>query len=319
MARTAFIPAALTKKPFSLEEARRHGLTPSSLRGRVWRRLGAELYCWQGLRQDPWLHLSALHRMLPAETVFAGASAAWMLGLDLVPTDPVEIIVPFDSSLRSRAGVTVRRCDLSASDVATIRGLRATALNRTLRDLCLRLPAVDALIAIDMAVHLGLTDAKDLRKHADAANGGAGAQRLRSLAAHAAAAESPMETRLRWLLIQAGLPCPEVQTNLRDHHQRFLGRADLYYADARLILEYDGANHRDRLVDDNRRQNLLINAGYRLLRFTATDIHQRPEVVVAQVRSALNLDSNRTPGAKRAETEGRMRTAGAKRAKFWWR
>jgi len=118
------------------------------------------------------------------------------------------------------------------------------------------------------------------------------------------------------LLIQAGLPCPEVQTNLRDRWRRFLGRADLYYADARLILEYDGANHRDRLADDNRRQNLLINAGYRILRFTATDIHQRPDVVVAQVRDALNVEPIRTPGAKRSETEGLMRSAGAKRAEF---
>jgi very-short-patch-repair endonuclease len=257
--------------------------------------------------------------MLPAETVFAGATAAYMFGLDLTPTDPVEIIVPFDSSLRSRAGVTVRRCDLAASEIATVRGLRATALNRTLRDLCLRLPAVDALIAVDMALHLGLTDANQLRRHADTAEGRVGVKRLRSIALHAAAAESPMETRLRWLLIQAGLPCPEVQTNLRDHQQRFLGRADLYYADARLVLEYDGANHRDRLVDDNRRQNLLINAGFRLLRFTATDIHQRPEVVAAQVRSALNVDSKRPAGAKRAESQGLMRTAGAKRAKSWWR
>ena len=242
-----------------------------------------------------------------------------MFGLDLDPVEPVEIIVPLDSSIRSRAGVGVRRCELSARDVTTIRGLRVTEVNRTLRDLCLRLPAVDALIAIDMAVHLGLTDAKDLRKHADAASGGAGAQRLRSLASHAAAAESPMETRLRWLLIQAGLPCPEVQTNLRDRCQRFLGRADLYYAAARLILEYDGANHRDRLVDDNRRQNLLINAGFRILRFTATDIHQRPEVLVAQVQSALHLEPKRTSGAKRAKSEGLIGAAGAKRAEFGWR
>jgi very-short-patch-repair endonuclease len=110
-----------------------------------------------------------------------------------------------------------------------------------------------------------------------------------------------------------------VQTNLRDPWQRFLGRADLYYAAARLILEYDGANHRDRLVDDNRRQNLLLNAGFRVLRFTAADIHQHPEVVVAQVRSALNLEPKRTSGAKRAESEGRMRTADAKRAEFGWR
>jgi very-short-patch-repair endonuclease len=278
----------LTEKPFSLDEARRAGLTDSSLQGKAWRRLGAELYCWKGLRQDPWLQLSALHRMLPPEAVFAGATAAWMLGLDLVPDDPVEIIVSLGSGIRSRVGLTVRRGEPPANDLTTIRGLRATAVHRTLCDLCLRLPDMNALIAIDVAVHMGPTDANALRRYSDAAQGRAGAHRLRSLAALAAAAESPMETRLRWLLIQAGLPHPEVQTKLSDREQRFLGRADLYYPGAKLILEYDGNNHRDRLVEDNRRQNLLINAGFRLLRFTATDIHQRPEVVVAQVRAALS-------------------------------
>ncbi len=96
-----------------------------------------------------------------------------------------------------------------------------------------------------------------------------------------------METRLRWLLIQAGLPRLEVQVNLSDGAARFVGRVDLYYPEARLVLEYDGGNHRERMADDNRRQNLLINSGYRVLRFTAADIHNRVDVVVAQVRSAL--------------------------------
>ena len=98
-----------------------------------------------------------------------------------------------------------------------------------------------------------------------------------------------METRLRWLLIRAGLPRPEVQVSLRDRDQRFLGRADLYYPAARLIIEYDGGNHRERLVEDDRRQNLLTNAGFRLLRFTAPDIYETPEVLVAQVRNALGV------------------------------
>jgi len=97
-----------------------------------------------------------------------------------------------------------------------------------------------------------------------------------------------METRLRWLLIQSGLPHPEVQIDLRDAKERFVGRADLYYRSARLVLEFDGGNHRERLVEDDRRQNLLINAGFRLLRFTAADIHHRAGVVVAQVRAALS-------------------------------
>jgi len=96
-----------------------------------------------------------------------------------------------------------------------------------------------------------------------------------------------METRLRWLLLQAGLPRPEVQTDLRNPEGRFIGRADLYYPSARLVIEYDGANHRERLVEDNRRQNLILTAGYRLLRFTAADFNQRPDSLLAQVRRVL--------------------------------
>ncbi|HYR50833.1 MAG TPA: DUF559 domain-containing protein [Candidatus Eisenbacteria bacterium] len=110
---------------------------------------------------------------------------------------------------------------------------------------------------------------------------------LRFLAPLAAPAESAMETRLRWLLIKSGLPRPEVQVNLHDTDGRFVGRADLYYPAAGLVLEYDGGNHRERLVEDDRRQNLLVNAGFRLLRFTAIDVYKRPDIVQAQVRGAL--------------------------------
>src|SRR4030088_559264 len=110
-----------------------------------------------------------------------------------------------------------------------------------------------------------------------------------------------METRLRWLLIQRGLPRPEVQVDLGDDKNRF-GRADLYYPAARLIVEYDGANHRDRLVEDNRRQNRLLNAGFGLLRFTAGDIRDQPDLVEALVRGALSGSTRFRPaGAKGTE------------------
>ncbi len=96
-----------------------------------------------------------------------------------------------------------------------------------------------------------------------------------------------METRLRLLLVLAGLPRPETQVSLFDEQGRFLGRPDLYYRSHRLALEYDGATHRDTLTGDNRRQNLLVNAGYRILRFTADDVLRNPDSVVTQVRQAL--------------------------------
>jgi very-short-patch-repair endonuclease len=239
--------------------------------------------------------------LLPQEAVFAGATAAWLLGLDLDPIHPVEVVVPPLSGIRSRSGLSVRRCQIAPSEAVAIRGLRATSLHWTLSDLCLRYPAVEALIALDMAVRLGFTDATALGRYARMARGRAGVRRLRSLTELAAPSESPMETRLRWLLLQAGLQGPEVQTNLYDGEDRFVGRADLHYPAARLVLEYDGGNHRDRLVEDDRRQNLLINAGFRLLRFTAADIHNRPDVVVAQVRGALAVVApKRSVGAKHA-------------------
>jgi very-short-patch-repair endonuclease len=267
------IPPQLIHRPFSLEEARAAGLTKRSLQGKTWRRLGTELYCWSGLPEDPWEILSAWQDWLPSDAVFAGETAAWISGLDFKPIHPVEIVVPPHSGMRSRRGLSVRRCKIPPSETLTIRGLRTTTLNRTIRDLSLRLPAVEVLIALDMALHKGLSLVGNWRK-------------LQVLAALAAPAESPMETRLRWLLIQRGLPRPEVQVKLGDEKNP-IGRADLYYPSARLILEYDGGNHRDRLVEDNRRQNRLLSAGFRLLRFTAGDIYNEPDVVAALVRSAL--------------------------------
>lgn len=285
VARTPRIPPEFRRRPFSLEEAREAGLTRHSLRTKAWQRIGAGLYRWSELPDDPWLTLTAWGRVLPGDAVFAGATAAWLHNLDLRAFDPVEVVVPVSSGIRTRPGLLVHHAELSADEVVKIRGLRATALLATLARLCLQLSPVEALVAMDMAVYRRLTNPAALIRYAQAAKGRRGVAQMRALALHAAPTESPMETRLRWLLIQAGLPRPEVQVSLHDGSTRFIARVDLYYPDARLALEYDGGNHRERMVEDNRRQNALMNAGYRLLRFTAADIHGRAEAIVAQVRA----------------------------------
>jgi very-short-patch-repair endonuclease len=283
----ANIPDEFKIRPFTLQEARKAGLTSRALEGKKWKRIGAELYRWNELPEDHWLTLSAWRRALPPETVFAGASAAWLYGLDLEPTNPVEVVVPLSSGIRNRLGLKVRRSEIPPSELATVRRLRVTSLPLTLARLCQKRPPVEALVAIDMALRLGLTNPAALHRYADRAKGRHGARRMRSLVPLAAPAESPMETRLRWLLIRAGLPQPQVQTILRDRAGQFAGRADLYYPEARLVVEFDGGNHRERLIEDDRRQNLLI--GYRILRFTASDVYKYADVVVAQVRAALEV------------------------------
>jgi very-short-patch-repair endonuclease len=273
------IPAELKLRPFSLQEARAAGISRTSLSGRSWRRLGAQLYCWTGLADDPWKLLSGWMRILPEDADFAGATAAWLHGIDLDFVQPVEVVAGSRSGLRSRPGLTVRRSDVARSDAVKVRGLPATSVTRTLVDICARRSPVEALVAMDVALRRRLIDKATLCR--------LGTRRMRCLAELAEPAESPMETRLRWLLRQAGLPRPEVQRDLHDGAGRVVGRADIYYAVARLVVEYDGGNHRDRMVDDDRRQNLISNAGFHVLRYTAADVYGRPDVVATQVRAAL--------------------------------
>lgn len=276
--RTARIPAELKSRPFSLDEARNLGVTKSALRGKSWERVGSRLYRWRGASDDTLEVIRAYRRVLPREAVFVGRTAAWVHGLDVNATDPIQVCV---GGLHSRAGLEVRHADVSRETVV-IQRVPVTTFERTLLDVCAWLPPVEALVVLDMAV-TRIANA-EMHQYADAARGRVGASRLRWLAGIAAPAESPMETRLRWLLIDAGLPAPEVQTDLYDNGGEFIGRADLYYASAHLVIEFDGGNHRERLVRDDRRQNRLVRAGYRILRYTSADLHHRPDAIVAEIR-----------------------------------
>jgi hypothetical protein len=292
MSRHPLIPAELTLGPFTLVEARQAGLTRRQLQGASWRRIGSSLYVWAALANNPALLLAALKRRLPFAAAFSGQTAAWLHGLDLPPCDPVEVTIPKSSGVSARAGMVVRRGELADHDVVERRGMRVTSAVRTLADLSSRQPLAEAVVAMDMALHREAVDLGQLHAYMATHGRCKGVVRLRQVVELAEpASESAMETRLRLLLVVAGLPRPEAQVPLYDERGRFLGRPDLYYRAQQLAIEYDGGTHRDSLLEDNRRQNRLLNAGFRLLRFAAADIHRTPDSVVAVVRAAFS-----TPG-----------------------
>jgi very-short-patch-repair endonuclease len=246
-------------------------------------------YAWSGLPDGIELKLRAAEQRLPSEYAFSGRTAAWILGLDMAPCEPIEATVARDVKARARVGVKLRRASLPEEDVTTEGGFRVTTGLRTARDLGSRADLVESVVAIDMALHAGLVDPSTLASWVNCNPGAKGVKRLRrALELANPLAESPMETKLRLELVTVGLPTPCVQVELHDAHGHFLGRVDMYYPDARLVIEYDGQNHKERLVEDLRRQNALVNAGYHVLRFTAPDLRFRG-VVASQVRRARNL------------------------------
>ncbi len=289
------IPIALTRGPFNLQEARRHGLTKDHLLGASWQRLGGGFYAFHAIAHDPNVVLAATSRRVPMTAVFSGRTAGWLHGLDLPPCDPVEVTLPLGSPTSRLAGIAVRRSVVSAIETVIRRGYQTTSVVRTLADLGRRLPLVEAVAAVDMALHKRLLEADDLRSWACAHPRYPGIGRLRrTIELAEPATESVMETRLRLLLVIARLPRPQAQVSLYDEAGHFLGRPDFYYPLHRLALEYDGAYHRENLTGDNRRQNRLVDAGYRLLRFTAADVLSAPDSVVALVRRALSAGANQS-------------------------
>lgn len=248
------------------------------MRTKAWKRVGPAIYMPAAVEETPALKLRAAQMRLPREAAFSGYTAAWLFGLDAVLREPIEVTIPAPTTVSSRSGMVVRRRALGPNDFAEMGGHRVTSIQRTLRDLSRRLSLTETVVLIDTALHMRLTKLADLRAAPD----------LTKVVEHAEPlTESPMETRLRMLLVLRGVPRPEAQVAIRDRWGRLLGRIDLYYPKQRLALEYDGQIHEGSLAADDRRQNRLVRAGIRLLRFTGADVLGSPDAVAAAVRAEL--------------------------------
>jgi len=168
----------------------------------------------RAIASDPDVVLAANSRRLPMTAVFSGRTAGWLHGLDLPPCDPVEVTLPSGSPTSRLAGIVVRRSDVGVSETVMRRGYRTTSVVRTLADLGRRLPLVEAVAALDTALHKRLLKSDDLRSWACAHPQYPGIGRLRrTIGLAEPATESVMETRLRLLLVTAGLPRPQAQVS----------------------------------------------------------------------------------------------------------
>src|SRR5258708_11291740 len=113
--------------------------------------------------------LVAVSRRLP-DAVFSGSTAGWLHGLDLPPVDPVQVTVA-NAHISNRAGVNLRRARLAPDEIVQLRGLPATSAVRTAVDLGSNRVLLDAVIALDMALHKRIVDFNDLRAFCEASRG----------------------------------------------------------------------------------------------------------------------------------------------------
>ena len=104
--------------------------------------------------------------------------------------------------------------------------------------------------------------------------------------------DSPMESRLRMLIVLAGLPEPEVNFKLYREDGTWRRRFDLSYPGIKLIVEYDGRQHAEDNVQwekDLERREEFDDGGYRILVVTSKGIFVEPERTLHRIRRQLVL------------------------------
>lgn len=174
--------------------------------------------------------------------------------------------------------------------VTKVRGIPVTDLITTFIDLAGWLTLVDLVVLGDaMAKKYNVSPARLLRACR------ASTDYYAKLVARAAeyvrsGVDSPMETRLRMLIVLAGLPEPVVNVQVRDELARIVRRYDLCYPAIKLVVEYEGRQHADdrrQWESDIDRREELDDEGMRILLVTSTGIYREPERTLQRVRRQL--------------------------------
>jgi hypothetical protein len=265
-------------------------VTERQLKAGLYRRLLRNVYADPGLVADHQLYARAAALVMPADAVVGGRSAATWLGAPFAgPADPVLVLIPHASAWRGPRGVRVHRTTVDPGEVMTVaEDIRITTPARTAWDVATLENVPTAVGLLDGMVRSGHLDGGTCLRLLEESHGRWRSSRAATvLPLVDGRAESPPESWVRVACARAGLPSPVPQFVVL-HNGEFLGRVDLAWPEARLIVEYEGAHHFDELQirRDDRRYERLIAAGWRVIRLSASDLRDLGDVV-RRIREAL--------------------------------
>ena len=300
----------------------------TEVRAGRWERIrpGAYLPVVEALEPYVDLHRRALARIvavdagLDTEHALSHESAALLWGLPLIGDGSTVHLTQVIAQHRGSADVRRHRHRLSDGDVVELDGRRVTSLARTVADCASSLPAQDGLALADSALRRGLDRAECL----DLLRGRVGHRGVRRAMAVLGladdGAESPGESRLRHVVLRAGLPVPQTQVLVETREGSAWG--DLGWPEWRLIAEYDGvAKYTVRstaaaaVLKERRREVAVEREGWRVVRVTSADL-RRPEALVAELirRAPPGTRERLRPRVWLASPSERQQAAGPERA-----
>jgi very-short-patch-repair endonuclease len=227
-----------------------------------------------------------------ADLVVCHSTAARLWGFDVrEDATVVHLLGPPGVANRTRPGIQVHPSVQGTDDAVLVDGVWCTPAARTACDVVRSTPPIDGLATLDAALLSAHCTKDDLLAAAARQTGLRGTVRLRGLVPYAdPRIDSPMESRMRWRFLDAGLPAPDLQVRVPvGGSARWL---DNGWRDQRVGAEYDGQEaHLSpvQLRDDRRRHNWLTEHRWTLLHFTAADVYRAHRQMVELTARALGL------------------------------
>jgi hypothetical protein len=283
----AMVPAMWDlSQPFIGSEALASGaLRRHQLRSR-YRAIYPNVYLPKDIQPPLELRVVAAWLWSKRRGVVAGAAAAALHGAQWIPDGvPVELI---HANPRTPPGVLTRRDTLLDSEIQIIDGLTVTTPERTAFDIGRRGAIRSAVVRLDALARATGFKVEDALRVAQDHHRSPGLRRLESaLELVDGGAQSPRESYLRLLLIDAGLPRPQTQIPVVGVDGMPVAYLDLGWEDCMVAVEYDGDQHRtDRrqYLKDIRRLETLEQMGWRVVRVVAED---PPAAILRRVRTAM--------------------------------
>jgi hypothetical protein len=286
----ATVPDELRFVPFTTATAAAAGVSTSALRGSQWRHVFRDVWVHRDVPDIRQTRLDAVRLVLGEGAFVCGLTAAWIYGIDVQDRrgDLVWVGCRTNARLRTRPGCLIREITVQDSDLQAVDGILVTTELRTVFDCGRWLTLVEAVVVADALAHARKVTPDELAAYVASHRGLRGVRQLdRVVDLIEPESESPMETRVRLLIVLAGLPRPQAQLIVNDRAGYFVARADLGYEAERYIVEYDGAFHWAQRRADDRRRDLMRELGWTVLVVSSEDYYEHPRRIIATVRTAL--------------------------------
>ncbi len=289
-------------EPFTIAQARDRGVSERVLqrlaREGVLRRVFRGVYVDSAADDDLLMRARALTLVVPPTAVVADECAAWARGIDLVARGdhvippPVSIVQPHGHGRVRQREADGRRRLLLARDVEPLHGVRITTSLRTGLDLARTRSRPRGIAALDAMLRTGDFTREEMLREVQRFRGFRGVVRLRTLAPLAdPRAESPAESVMRLLWLDAGLPRPTLQIPVSDDVGWPAYRLDLGLPELRYAAEYDGAawhtSPGQRAHDRRRRAWLREERGWLLDVLTSDQVFKHPAHAIEIFRAGV--------------------------------